>query len=50
MTGEKMTKIYIAVGLGIDIKLNTKEEEEFYNRLQKEMREKGKVEWAIPSE
>ena len=50
MTGERMTKIYVAIGLGIDIKFNTKEEEEFYKKLKAEMDEKGNVEWAIPSE
>lgn len=55
MTGERMTKLYVAACLGRKPELKTDEEKKFYNNLVKEMKEterkEGKpVQWAIPSE
>lgn len=51
MTGEQMNKIYVSACLGSVPVLKTKEEQDFYNQLVKEMSEKkDNTEWAIPSE
>jgi polyhydroxyalkanoate synthesis regulator phasin len=55
MTGERMTKLYVAACLGRKPEFKTEEEKRFYDDLVKEIEESEAttgefVHWVIPSE